>query len=275
MTAAPNFLETIIERKRVRLDAAKRAMELNELRPLAQEARRRAAPHALLESLRQEQGVNIIAEFKRASPSKGSIREGANCAEIAAQYESGGAAAISVLTEEDYFSGSLADLHAARVAVSLPLLRKDFIFDEYQIYEAAAAGADALLLIVAALDDQALRRLRRITEEELKMDALIEAHTTEELTRAVDCGASIVGVNNRDLRTLEVSLGVSVELAGNVQGAAGIAGEVLLVSESGLHSAADIRRLRELGYRGFLIGESLMRAERPAEALRALIGATE
>lgn len=269
MTAAPNFLQTIIERKRVRLDAARNAFRLEELRSLADESRLSAEPHTLLAALRHDDRVNIIAEFKRASPSRGIIREGAVCAEIATQYEQGGAAAISVLTEEDYFSGSLDDLRAARNAVSLPLLRKDFIFDEYQLYEAAAAGADALLLIAAALDDDELKRLRRITEEQLGMDALVEAHTCEELKRAVDCGASIVGVNNRNLRTLEVSLDVSIELADKVSG------EVLLVSESGLNSAADIRRLRSIGYRGFLIGESLMRAESPAEALHALMSATE
>jgi len=269
MKPATDFLHAVIERKRVRLDAARRSIPLDEQRRLAQQARLNPAPHALLAALRQEQRVNIIAEFKRASPSKGIIREGAVCAEIAAEYEMAGAAAISVLTEEDYFSGSLDDLRAARDAVSLPLLRKDFIFDEYQLYEAAEAGADALLLIAAALGDDQLRRLRRITEEELKMDALVEAHTIEELGRAIDCGASIVGVNNRNLCTLNVSLEVSIELAGQV------GDEVLLVSESGIHSADDIRRLSEIGYRGFLIGESLMRAERPAAALRALMSKTE
>lgn len=268
MKGASNFLHEVIERKRVRLDAARRSISLEELRRLAQQARRNVAPHALLAALRHEDHVHIIAEFKRASPSKGLIREGAVCAEVVAEYEKAGAAAISVLTEEDYFSGSLDDLRAAREAVSLPLLRKDFIFDEYQLYEAAAAGADALLLIAAALEDDQLRHLRRITEEELKMDALVEAHTAEELRRAIDCGASIVGVNNRNLCSLNVSLDVSIELAG------GVASEVLLVSESGIHSADDIRRLSEIGYRGFLIGESLMRAERPGLALRALISKT-
>ena len=269
MKATPNFLATIIECKRVRLDMARKALGLEDLRLLAREARRDAAPHTLLAALRHDMRVNIIAEFKRASPSKGMIRERAVCAEIASEYEQGGAAAISVLTEEDFFSGSLDDLRAARDAVSLPLLRKDFIFDEYQIYEAAAAGADAILLIAAALEDDELGRLRRITEEELGMDALVEAHTSEELVRAINCGASIVGVNNRNLRTLEVSLDVSVELGHRVTG------DVLLVSESGLHSADDIQRLRAIGYSGFLIGESLMRAPSRTEALRALINATE
>ncbi len=269
MTAAADVLKTIIERKRGRLEAARKSIQLDQLQPLALEARLNAEPHALLAALSNEARVNIIAEFKRASPSKGVIREGAVCAEIAAEYESAGAAAISVLTEEDYFSGSLDDLRAARAAVSLPLLRKDFIFDEYQLYEAAAAGADALLLIAAALEDDELRRLRRITEEELGMDALVEAHTADELRRAIDCGARIVGVNNRNLRTLEVSLEVSIDLTREVTG------EVLLVSESGIHSAEDIRHLGEIGYRGFLIGESLMRTERPGDALRALINRPE
>ena len=269
MKAASNFLETIIDRKRVRLDAARRSLSLEEERRLGEEARLNTKPHALLAAFCHEGRVNIIAEFKRASPSKGIIRAGAVCAEIAAQYEKAGAAAISVLTEEDYFSGSLDDLRAARNAVSLPLLRKDFIFDEYQLYEAAAAGADALLLIAAVLEDDELLRLRQITEDELNMDALVEAHTAEELQRAIDCGASIVGINNRNLRTLDVSLDVSIELAGRV------ANEVLLVSESGIHSADDIRRLRDVGYRGFLIGESLMRAECPGDSLRVLLSETE
>ncbi len=269
MKASSDFLADIIERKRARLDVAKSALPLEELRSLSLAARRGAQPHALRNALRREGRVNIIAEIKRASPSKGVIREGAAPADIAAQYEKGGAAAISVLTEEDRFLGSLHDLRAARAAVSLPVLRKDFIFDEYQLYEAAAAGADALLLIVAALDDAQLRRLRQVTEEELGMDALVEAHTAEELRRALNCGASVIGVNNRDLRTFEVSLDVSVKLSRQVP--AGVS----LVSESGLRSPADIRRLRELGYRGFLIGESLMRAEHPAETLRALIQGAE
>lgn len=269
MKATPDFLETIIGCKRVRLAEAKRVASLEDQRLLAEKARRSAKPHALLAALKHEGRAHIIAEFKRGSPSRGLIREGAVCAEIATLYEQGGAAAISVLTEEDFFSGSLDDLRAARAAVSLPLLRKDFIFDEYQLYEAAASGADALLLIAAALADEELSRLRQITEEELRMDALVEVHSGEELRRAVECGASIVGVNNRDLRTLQVSLDVSVGLAGEV--AAG----VLLVSESGIYSGDQILRLREMGYRGFLIGESLMRAEHPREALRALMSATE
>jgi indole-3-glycerol phosphate synthase len=269
MKAPADFLAGIIEQKRARLEAARRELPLEELRARGLEARSRIRPRALRDALRHSERVNVIAEIKRASPSKGRIRADAAPAEVAARYEAGGAAAVSVLTEEDHFLGSLDDLRAARAAVSLPILRKDFIFDEYQLYEAAAAGADALLLIVAALDDRRLAELRRVTEEELEMDALVEVHTGEELRRALDCGAGLIGVNNRNLRTFEVSLDVSFEMARQAPHGA------VLVSESGLGSPDDLRRLRQIGYRGFLIGESLMRAERPAEALRELISAAE
>ncbi len=229
---------------------------------MAQNARDVAPPHALVNALSDEDRINIIAEFKRKSPSRGEIKSGADPASMAKAYETAGAAAVSVLTEEDYFDGSLDDLRAMRQAISLPVLRKDFIFEEYQVYESAAAGADALLLIVAALDHETLARLRRITEDELRMDALVEVHTSEEMDRAVKTGAKIVGVNNRNLATFEVSLETSVQLAPIADS------NILLVSESGIESAADIRRLHDLGYRGFLIGESLMRADDPERVLR-------
>jgi indole-3-glycerol phosphate synthase len=265
----PNFLAEIIGRKRLRVEAARSAVPIEEMAQRAWAARNGAAPRPLGAALRRGRGLNVIAEFKRASPSKGLIRAGASAAEFAAMYAEGGAIGLSILTEEDGFRGSLADLRAARAAVSLPLLRKDFVFDEYQVYEAAEAGAAAVLLIVAALDDAGLRRLRRLIEDELRMEALVEAHTEDELRRALDCGATLVGVNNRDLHSFEVSLEVSARLA-----ALAPAG-VLLVSESGLKTREDLLRLRALGYRGFLIGESLMRAENPAAALRSLIGAAE
>jgi indole-3-glycerol phosphate synthase len=170
------------------------------------------------------------------------------------------------LTEQDYFAGLLSDLVAVRAAVSLPILRKDFIFDEYQIYETAAAGADALLLIAAALNDDQLAVLRRITEEELGLDALVEVHSEEEMHRAIAVGSKLIGVNNRDLRTFEVSLETSVKLASTAPEG------TTLVSESGLNSAADLRHLQKLGFDAFLIGESLMRAADPESALRSLIG---
>jgi len=237
-------------------------VSLEVVRLMGRRARDRANPHAFVNALKDEDRNNIIAEFKRRSPSKGEIRSGADPEAIAKAYELAGAAAVSVLTEEDYFDGSLDDLRAVRQAISLPVLRKDFIFEEYQVYESAAAGADALLLIVAALDDETLGRLRRMTEDELGMDALVEVHNREEMEQAVASGAQLIGVNNRDLGTFAVSLETSVELARVA------ADSAVLISESGIESAEDIHRLRNLGYRGFLIGESLMRANDPGNTLR-------
>ena len=262
-----DFLSKIIEQKNRRLSEAKSARTLEEVRRDALALRADARQHALRGAIADAGRVNVIAEFKRASPSKGEIRAGASVAETARAYERGGAAAMSVLTEEDYFRGSLRDLQEAKASTRLPVLRKDFIFEEYQVYESAAAGADALLLIVAALDDEALARLLRLTEEDLGMDALVEVHTATELERAVAVGAHIVGVNNRDLRTFEVSLETSIELAGLAPA------ETLLVSESGLRGAGDVDRLRSYGFRAFLVGETLMRAENPETALRYLVGA--
>jgi indole-3-glycerol phosphate synthase len=260
-----NLLSEIVSSKQRRVDQAKAQVSLEQMRTMANRARPGSRPHAFVSALDDANKINIVAEFKRRSPSKGEIRRDADPAATARLYESAGAAAVSVLTEEDYFAGSLDDLRAARKAISLPILRKDFIADEYQVYESAAAGADAMLLIVGALDDESLVRLRRITEDELGMDALVEVHTTDEMKRAAECGARLVGVNNRDLQTFEVSLEPSVQLAPLAPK------EAVLISESGIESAADIRRLQMLGYRGFLIGESLMRADDPGEALRAFL----
>ena len=246
-------LAEIISKKRERVAAAKE-------RGPAVECVKKERPHALRSAL-EGKGVNIIAEFKRRSPSKGVIRADANLMEIARGYEAGGAVAMSVLTEEDYFAGSLDDLRAVKNAVELPVLRKDFVFEEYQVYESAAAGADAVLLIVAALSDEALSRLRRLAEDDLAMDALVEVHTSDEMKRAVASGATLIGVNNRDLRTFEVSLDTSLTLAREAPT------EALLVSESGLNNADDLQRLFDAGYRGFLIGEMLMRSGNPEQAL--------
>jgi len=218
----------------------------------------------LLSAALNAEGINVIAEFKRRSPSRGDINTKAAPADIAHSYEAGGAKAISVLTEEDFFSGSIDDLSQIRGASRLPILRKDFIFDDYQVYESAAAAADALLLIVAALDQNTLTRLRRLTEDELSMDALVEVHTKDELDRAVGAGAKLIGVNNRNLRTFEVSTAVSVELA---QAAPR---DTTLVSESGL-TPREIRKLRAAGYKGFLVGEALMRFRDPAAELSRFI----
>src|SRR5258705_1439699 len=260
-----DILSQIIANKRLTVESAKRSLPLEQLRTDALNVRANMKAHALRNALTGN-AINIIAEFKRRSPSKGVIRENANAATIARSYNSAGAAAISVLTEENYFAGSLDDLRAVREVVSIPILRKDFVFDEYQVYESAAAGADALLLIAAALDDETLARLLRLTEDELGMDALVEVHTEEEMKRAVAHAAKLVGVNNRDLRTFNVSTETSAQLAQFAP-----AGTVL-VSESGLTSDK-VRKLQAVGYKGFLVGESLMRAADPEQQLRAFRGA--
>lgn len=259
-----DFLSEIIAVKRQRVAAAKARLSLDQIRKRAQHKRAESYPHAFAEALRGSHRVNLIAEFKRRSPSKGAINSDADAAATARIYESAGAAAISVLTEEDYFAGSLEDLRRVREATRLPILRKDFIFDEYQVYESAAAGADAILLILAALDDQTLTKLRTIAEEELGIDALVEIHTKAELDRAVSCGARLIGVNNRDLRTFNVSVTVSEQLARVAPR------DAILISESGLDTAA-VRKLRAVGYSGFLVGEALMRADDPGEKLREFI----
>lgn len=258
-------LTEIVRAKKKRVEQGRAANSAEALVEEAHAQRRKRPLHHLRSTLARDE-VNIIAEIKRASPSKGVIKAEVDPAALALKYAAGGAAAISVLTEEDYFRGSLDDLRAVRAAVELPILRKDFIFDEYQIYEAAAAGADAVLLIVAALDDRSLVALRSVIEERLGMDALVEVHTVEEFERARTCGASLIGVNNRNLRTFDVSLETSVRIARRAASNDG----VLLVSESGIGDAGEIAALRRMGYRAFLVGETLMRAADPVEALHRL-----
>ena len=205
----------------------------------------------------------VIAELKKASPSKGTLIEEYHPGQIAHFYQTGGAAALSVLTDRNYFQGSLHDLHTARAATHLPVLRKDFIIDEAQIAEAMMAGADAILLIAAVMDIPRLRTLRQFAET-LGLDVLVEAHDEKELAAALESGATIVGVNNRDLRTFEVSLETSLRLAPMFPK------DVLAVSESGIQSRAHIDRLMAAGYRAFLIGEHLMKAADPMAALQEL-----
>jgi indole-3-glycerol phosphate synthase len=193
------------------------------------------------------------------------ISENAEPQSIAREYQAGGACAISVLTEGDFFAGSLDDLRSVRAAVALPVLRKDFVFDKYQLWESAAAGASAVLLIVAALSDEELASLRKVAEKELGLDALIEVHSEVELDRAVAAGAKLIGVNNRNLRTFDVSLSVSERLAQRTSAGA------LLVSESGLRTRSDLVRLHEAGYSGFLIGETLMKSDNPKAALETFL----
>jgi indole-3-glycerol phosphate synthase len=259
-----NFLDQILARRRQQVAAQRAVGDADALREQANESRQGKSPQRLRAALRQGEGVNIIAEFKRASPSLGMINKHANVEDTVELYEMGGAVGISILTEEKSFHGSIDDLYAARVATGLPILRKDFTVDEFQIDEAAVSGADAILLIVAALTDDDLVRLRRRAEDELGLDALIEVHDVQEFERAVACGAKLIGVNNRDLRTFTTSLETSVQIVSQVST------EATLVSESGIASAADIDRLTRCGFRGFLIGESLMRNDDPVALLESL-----
>ena len=260
--APPDLLAAIVSGTR-RITEERRERE-----PLAALERRAAAASprgdAFLAGLRQPGRVNVIAECKRRSPSRGVLCDQYDPVSIARRYEAGGAAAISVLTEPTFFDGSLAHLEAVRSAVSVPLLRKDFVVDEYQLLEARAAGADAALLIVAALTQPELIALQARAHD-LGLAALVEVHDEQELTRAEDAGARIIGVNNRNLRTLAVDVDASYRLVGRMPRG------VVAVSESGLQSRADLDRLGTAGYTAFLIGERFMTAPDPSAAIRELI----
>jgi indole-3-glycerol phosphate synthase len=213
-------------------------------------------------------GPAVIAELKKASPSKGLIRPDFSAAVLAPAMQTGGAAALSVLTDEPFFQGSLPNLRTASAATTIPCLRKDFIVDEYQIVEARAHGADAILLIVAALSDADLERLSTFARD-YALDVLCEVHTREEAQRIRHLGCNLIGVNNRDLRTFEVRLEISLELA------AELPPDAVLVAESGINNPADYSRLRAAGYRAFLIGETFMRQPEPGHALAAWIAAAK
>ena len=265
-----NIFSQILDRKRKAVAQLRADPSSRDFRERALDIRKNADPRQLLRALESDsQRLQIIAEFKRKSPSAGIIRGDLTASEIVRRYERGGACAISVLTDEEYFGGSVADLRAARSSTNLPLLRKDFIIDPIQIFEAAIAGADAVLLIAAALDDVSLGELRALAEEELGLDALVEVHRSEELSRALDAGAKVIGVNNRDLRTFQVSLTTSESLIGKAPR------DRIMISESGLRDPRSLRHLQALGFRGFLVGEALMRAPDPEAALRNLVAAAE
>jgi len=256
------ILDEILARTRADLVARRAATSLADLeRAIAARGR----PRSLAAALRRPGQITCIAEFKRRSPSKGWIREGAGVADVVPRYAAAGAAALSVLTDQPFFGGSLPDLTAARGLVDIPILRKDFVVDAYQIAEARAAGADAVLLIVAALDDATLKGLFEATRR-WGLEALVEAHDAGEVARAVAVGAEIIGVNHRDLRTFEMVPDLAIELRAQVPG------DRVLVAESGIHTRADVERLLAGGIDAMLVGESLMRAPDPAVALRALLG---
>jgi indole-3-glycerol phosphate synthase len=265
-----NFLSEILAQKREAIARMKAKPSFDRLREHALEIRKTAVRHRLLHALKSESPrLKIIAEFKRRSPSAGIIRDDLSPEEVARRYERGGACAISVLTDEAHFGGSIADLRHVRSITNLPVLRKDFIIDAIQIYEAAVAGADAVLLIVAALDDAVLNDLREVAEGQFGLDALVEVHTSIELRRALNAGARIVGVNNRNLQTFQVSLETSERLIAEAPH------DRIMLSESGLQSAESFCRLHNLGFHGFLIGEALMRATDPEKALRDFIAEFE
>ncbi len=263
MDSTPDILKKILRRKEEEIAARRARLGLDELRRRVGAA---DAPRGFLRALRARIGAGeaaVIAEVKKASPSKGVLREDFDPAAIAASYEKGGAACLSVLTDQDFFQGADAYLRQARAACALPVLRKDFTIDPYQVVEARALGADCILLIVAALDDARLAELLALATE-LGLDALVEVHDAAELERALALPAPLIGVNNRNLRTFETSLDTTLELLPRLPP------DRLLVTESGIHSRDDVRHLREHGVHAFLVGEAFMKAEDPGEKLREL-----
>jgi indole-3-glycerol phosphate synthase len=255
--AVPDILARIVDTKR---------SELALLAGSRADLERRAADRAPARDFRAALLANqpaVIAEIKKASPSKGVFLRDYDPALIARTYHAGGAACLSILTDRDYFQGSLADLNAARDAVSLPVLRKDFTVDELHVIEAAAHNADAILLIAAILSESEMLRLRELAAV-FGMAALVEVHDGEELKAAIGSGATIIGVNNRNLRTFEVSLDASLKLAEKIPA------DAVKVAESGIHSRTDVVTLQAAGYQAFLVGEHLMKSGDPAMALRAL-----
>jgi len=280
------ILDQIVRNKRVEICARRRKIPFTEIRARA-ESGRHFRPRSLYASIYQHKNkflfseVNgkadtglpaVIAEIKRASPSKGLIRESVEIADIVRAYESSGAAAISVLTDEKFFSGSLIDLEKARRATCLPLLCKDFIIDHYQVYEAAVYGADAILLIVTVLDDAKLKELYSLAQS-IGLECLVEVHNEKELKRALAMGARIIGINNRDLRSFHIDIGTTFALAGLIR-CQPLAPGTLVVSESGISTRQDLLELYKCGVDAVLIGEALMRCPDPGEKLRELLGST-
>jgi len=263
--ATETILDEIMARKRV--DVAQRKEQMPE-ELLCRHARSGLPPRDLAAALRSTDGApRIIAEIKRASPSKGLIREAFSAVGLARELAAAGAAALSVLTEKHYFQGGLRYLRIAADNVTIPVLRKDFIFDPYQIYEARVYGADAVLLIAAALSPAAFTRLK-FTADEIGMGVLAEAHNEDELGMVLDAGACIVGINSRDLRTFKTDLDLCEKLLGQIPGG------VVKVAESGIHAPSDIQRLQAAGADAFLIGEDLMRARSPGRRLHKLLTAS-
>jgi len=259
----PDILDRILQRKIEEIAVAKQQYPLDRLR---QQLTAASAPRGFIQSLRDKQsgGLSaVIAEIKKASPSKGVIREDFDPVQIAKSYANGGAACISILTDRDFFQGHDDYLVAARNACLLPVIRKDFIIDPYQVYEARVLGADCILLIVAALEDRILKDLYRLSGE-LGMDTLVEVHNQRELERAMPLGLDMLGINNRNLHTFETSLSTTLDLLQQIPESC------LVVTESGIHGSEDVRLMRDHGVNSFLVGEAFMRAEDPGKELQAL-----
>jgi indole-3-glycerol phosphate synthase len=263
---AEDILARIVAVKHEEVAAARRRRSFAAVRAEAEDARDGRGPRGFARALRDKVAAGrpaVIAEIKKASPSKGLLREPFDPPAIAASYAAHGAACLSVLTDERFFRGSLEDLRGARAACPLPALRKDFVVDPYQVYEARAHGADCILLIVAALDDARLAGFEAIAHA-LSMDVLVEVHDAAELDRALALKTPLVGVNNRNLRSFEVSLDTTLALLPRIPG------DRMVVTESGILGPADVARMRQAGVNAFLVGEAFMRAPDPGEALATL-----
>ncbi|MBL1459279.1 MAG: indole-3-glycerol phosphate synthase TrpC [Methylophaga sp.] len=263
MTDTPDILKKILQRKQQEIAERSKRLPINLLQQLAENAEPvRGFVEAIERKLAAGQSA-VIAEVKKASPSKGVLREDFRPAEIALSYENGGAACLSVLTDQDFFQGHEDYLKQARTACQLPVIRKDFIIDPYQVFEARAIGADCILLIVAALDDDQLEQLSQLAIQ-LDMDVLVEVHNEEELHRALVLNLPLIGINNRDLHTFETSLETTIKLLNFIPD------ETIVITESGILGKEDVTFMREHGVNGFLVGEAFMRADKPGEALANL-----
>ena len=263
MTDTPDILKKILQRKQQEIAERSKRLPINLLQQLAENAEPvRGFVEAIERKLAAGQSA-VIAEVKKASPSKGVLREDFRPAEIALSYENGGAACLSVLTDKDFFQGHEDYLKQARTACQLPVIRKDFIIDPYQVFEARAIGADCILLIVAALDDDQLEQLSQLAIQ-LDMDVLVEVHNEEELHRALVLNLPLIGINNRDLHTFETSLETTIKLLNFIPD------ETIVITESGILGKEDITFMREHGVNGFRVGEAFMRADEPGEALANL-----
>ena len=263
MSDTPDILKKIVARKLEEIDERSASVSLDQLKAQLDDA---DAPRGFVQSLKDKIAAGqsgVIAEIKKASPSKGVLREHFVPPEIAKSYADHGAACLSVLTDVDFFQGGDAYLKQARAACSLPVIRKDFIVDPYQVYEARAMSADCILLIVACLTDRQLADLNALAMK-LGMDVLIEVHDAEELERALKVPNPMIGINNRNLRTFDVSLQTTLDLL------ASISGDRLVVTESGIHAPEDVALMREHNVNAFLVGEAFMRADQPGEKLAAL-----